>query len=175
MKSKLLAVVLGAFLIQPAFAETIGKDVDTLKSYSVEKKNEAVAYGKKMMSAADRDIKKLERKAAKASDETKAQFAQDAKDLRATRDAAKQKLDEMGKASGVNSTLQRFGAAFAIALATAVFAANGHIGTAASFQAGFRPALAVVASLSVLGAVVALAVGARAAAVPREQALAEAA
>ena len=82
---------------------------------------------------------------------------------------------EMGKASGVNSTLQRFGAAFAIALATAVFAANGHIGTAASFQAGFRPALAVVASLSVLGAVVALAVGARAAAVPREHALAEAA
>ena len=100
MKFKFLAVVLGAFLIQPAFAETIGKDVDTLESYSVEKKNEAVAYGKKMMSAADRDIKKLERKAAKASDETKAQFAQDAKDLKATRDAAKQKLDEMGKASG---------------------------------------------------------------------------
>ena len=100
MKFKFLAVVLGAFLIQPAFAETIGKDVDTLESYSVEKKNEAVAYGKKMMSAADRDIKKLERKAAKASDETKAQFAQDAKDLKATRDAAKEKLDEMGKASG---------------------------------------------------------------------------
>jgi len=84
------------------------------------------------------------------------------------------KPHEMGKASGVNSTLQRFGAAFAIALGAAVFAANGHIGTAASFQAGFRPALAVVASLSVLGAVVALAVGARAAA-PKAQQLMKAA
>jgi len=79
------------------------------------------------------------------------------------------KPHEMGKASGVNSTLQRFGAAFAIAVASSVFAANGHIGTAASFQAGFRPALAVVASLSVLGAVVALAVGARAKAAPAAQ------
>src|SRR5437899_7529864 len=33
---------------------------------------------------------------------------------------------DMGKASGVNSTLQRFGGAFAIALAAAVFTANGH-------------------------------------------------
>jgi len=68
---------------------------------------------------------------------------------------------EMGKASGVNSTLQRFGAAFAIAVGAAVFAANGHIGTAATFQAGFRPALAVVASLSIVGSVVAVAVGTR--------------
>jgi len=99
MKLKFLAAVLAAFLALPALADT-AKDVDTLKSYSVEKKNEAVAYGKKLINAADRDIKKLERSAAKASDDTKAQFAQDAKDLKATRDAAKQKLDEMGKASG---------------------------------------------------------------------------
>ena len=85
------------------------------------------------------------------------------------------KPHEMGKASGVNSTLQRFGAAFAIAIGAAVFAANGRIGTAASFQAGFRPALAVVASLSLLGAVVALAVGPRAAAEPRAQPFMEAA
>ena len=85
------------------------------------------------------------------------------------------KPHEMGKASGVNSTLQRFGAAFAIAVGAAVFAANGHIGTAASFQAGFRPALAVVASLSVLGAVVALAVGAPTAAATEAQPLMEAA
>jgi len=99
MKLKFLAAVLAAFLALPALADT-AKDVDTLKSYSVEKKNEAVAYGKKLINAADRDIKKLERSAAKASDDTKAQFAQDAKDLKATRDAAKQKLDDMGKASG---------------------------------------------------------------------------
>lgn len=84
---------------------------------------------------------------------------------------------DMGKASGVNSTVQRFGAAFAIAVGAAVFAANGHIGTAGSFQAGFRPALAVVASLSLIGAVVSLAVGARAPAAlaPDTQAAVEAA
>ena len=68
---------------------------------------------------------------------------------------------DMGKASGVNSTLQRFGAAFAIAIAAAVFAANGHLGTPISFTAGFRPALALVAGLSAVGAVTALAVGGR--------------
>jgi EmrB/QacA subfamily drug resistance transporter len=68
---------------------------------------------------------------------------------------------DMGKASGVNSTVQRFGGAFAIAIAAAVFTSNGHLGTAASFTAGFRPALAVVAGLSVLGAVTALAIAGR--------------
>src|SRR5947209_1084910 len=63
---------------------------------------------------------------------------------------------DMGKASGVNSTLQRFGSAFAIAIAAAVFAANGHIGSPASFTTGFRPALMVVAALSILGAISAL-------------------
>jgi EmrB/QacA subfamily drug resistance transporter len=66
---------------------------------------------------------------------------------------------DMGKASGVNSTLQRFGAVFAIAVAVAVFTANGHLGTAVSFTSGFRPALAVVAGLSVLGAITAMGVG----------------
>jgi MFS family permease len=68
---------------------------------------------------------------------------------------------DMGKASGANGTLQRFGGVFGIAVATAVFAANGHLGTAASFTAGFRPALAVAAGLSLLGAMTALAVGSR--------------
>jgi len=65
---------------------------------------------------------------------------------------------DMGKASGVNSTLQRFGAAFAIAIAAAVFTAYGHLGTPLSFTAGFRPALGVVAALSVLGGITAIAV-----------------
>ena len=65
---------------------------------------------------------------------------------------------DIGKASGVNSTMQRFGSAFAIALASAIFAANGHLGSAAAFTDGFRPALTVVAGLSLLGAVAALAI-----------------
>jgi hypothetical protein len=68
---------------------------------------------------------------------------------------------EMGKASGVNSTMQRFGAAFAIAIGAAVFASNGHIATPATFVSGFQPALIVVSSLSLLGALTALGVQSR--------------
>src|SRR5215472_14181972 len=49
---------------------------------------------------------------------------------------------DMGKASGVNNTLQRFGGAFGVAMVSAVFAANGHLGSPAAVTAGFRPALA---------------------------------
>jgi EmrB/QacA subfamily drug resistance transporter len=68
---------------------------------------------------------------------------------------------DMGKASGANSTLQRFGGAFGIAVTTAVFAANGHLGAPSSFVAGFRPALVVAGGLSLLGVVSALAVTGR--------------
>ena len=76
---------------------------------------------------------------------------------------------DMGKASGVNSTLQRFGAAFAISIAAAVFTANGHLGTPSTFTAGFRPALGVVAGLSLLGGLTAIALSGR----HREPAVAE--
>ena len=107
--SRFMAAVLATVLSQPlAFAQTTAKDVskqtgeavDTLKSYTVEKKKEALAYGKKMLGAADRDIKKLERSAAKASGDTKAQFKEELKGLKADRAALSKKLDEMGKASG---------------------------------------------------------------------------
>lgn len=78
---------------------------------------------------------------------------------------------EMGKASGVNSTMQRFGAAFAIAIAAAVFASYGHIGTPSSFVSGFQPALIVVGSLSLLGAITALGVQSRKPAMQAEAAI----
>jgi len=37
---------------------------------------------------------------------------------------------DIGKASGVNSTLQRFGSVFAVAVASAVFGAFGKLGAA---------------------------------------------
>ncbi|HZU15100.1 MAG TPA: DHA2 family efflux MFS transporter permease subunit [Candidatus Dormibacteraeota bacterium] len=67
-------------------------------------------------------------------------------------------LGDLGKASGTANTLQRFGGVFGIAAATAVFDANGHLGTAAAFNAGFRPALALAAGLAALGALAALGV-----------------
>ncbi len=68
---------------------------------------------------------------------------------------------DIGKASGVNNTLQRFGGAFAVAAVTAVFASHGHLGSPASVVSGYRPALTVSAGLSLAGAVAAVAVGRR--------------
>ena len=59
---------------------------------------------------------------------------------------------DMGRASGVNNTLQRFGGAFGVAVAAAVFSAHGQLGSPAGMTAGFRPALVVSALLSLLGA-----------------------
>src|SRR5258708_10343018 len=65
---------------------------------------------------------------------------------------------EIGKASGVNSSLQRFGSVFAVAVASAVFGAFGKLGAADTFLSGFRPALGVVGTLAFLASVAALAV-----------------
>jgi MFS family permease len=73
---------------------------------------------------------------------------------------------DVGRASGVNNTLQRFGAAFGIALVAAVFAANGHFGSVAAFTAGYRPAMVVSAAISLLGAAAAVAIGHKRASVP---------
>jgi len=65
---------------------------------------------------------------------------------------------DMGKASGVNSTLQRFGSAFGVAIVTAVFAASGSLSDAQAFTAGLQAALAAAALLSLVGAIAALGV-----------------
>jgi EmrB/QacA subfamily drug resistance transporter len=64
---------------------------------------------------------------------------------------------EMGKASGISNTMQRFGAVFAVAIASSVFAAYGHLGTPASITDGFKPALAACAVFSLLATIAALA------------------
>jgi len=69
---------------------------------------------------------------------------------------------DIGRASGVNNTLQRFGGAFGVAVAAAVFSAHGRLGSPAGMTAGFRPALAVSALLSLLGAGAAVLAGRRA-------------
>ncbi len=65
---------------------------------------------------------------------------------------------DIGKASGVNSTVQRFGSVFAVAIASAVFGAFGKLGAADTFLSGFRPALGVVGALAFFATVTALAV-----------------
>ena len=89
-------LILALALAQPAVAADTW---DNVKSYTVEKKDEAVAYGRKLVRQTDREIGQLERKASKASDETKAQFQSDMKELKAKRKEASKKLDAMGKAT----------------------------------------------------------------------------
>ena len=68
---------------------------------------------------------------------------------------------DVGKASGVQSTLQRFGAVFGVAIVVAVFSANGHLSSPAAVVAGFRPALGAAAGFSLAGALTALATARR--------------
>ena len=60
--------------------------------------------------------------------------------------------------SGVNGMLTRFGGAFGVAITTAVFAANGQLGTPAGTVAGVRAAMLAAAVLALLGALTGLAV-----------------
>jgi EmrB/QacA subfamily drug resistance transporter len=60
--------------------------------------------------------------------------------------------EEIGKASGINYMAQRFGTVFALAIATAVFSAHGHLGSPTAVTAGFRPALWACVGFAVLAA-----------------------
>jgi MFS family permease len=68
---------------------------------------------------------------------------------------------EMGKASGINYMAQRFGAVFAIAIASAVFSAHGNLSDPAAVTAGFRPAMWSCVLFATLAALTSAAMGAR--------------
>jgi predicted nucleic acid-binding Zn-ribbon protein len=115
MSMGILAVALSALLLQAAPgaaqtpAPTATKQVtdasETLKNYSVEKKNEAVAYSKKLVSDLDVKIKDLETQISKDTSAAGADAKRQGKelkeltDLKAARAQAAKKSDEMGKAS----------------------------------------------------------------------------
>jgi MFS family permease len=69
--------------------------------------------------------------------------------------------EEVGKASGINYMAQRFGAVFAVAIASAVFSATGHLGSPTSVTAGFRPAVWACVAFAVLAAVTAFGISPR--------------
>lgn len=75
---------------------------------------------------------------------------------------------DMGKASGVNYMAQRFGAVFSIAIASAVFAAYGHLGDPVAVTAGFRPALWSCVIFAVLAALTAIAITGRPSGAPTD-------
>ena len=91
----------------PALAQTTATDVskkaaetgEAIKNYTVEKKDEAVAHGKKVAADIDVKVKELESEATKQTGEAKAKSEQLMKDVKAKRAQASKKLDELGKAS----------------------------------------------------------------------------
>jgi EmrB/QacA subfamily drug resistance transporter len=68
---------------------------------------------------------------------------------------------DMGKASGINYMAQRFGAVFAIAIGSTVFATYGGLGSPAAVTAGFKPALWACAGFAGLAALAATAMSSR--------------
>ena len=73
--------------------------------------------------------------------------------------------EAIGKAAGVNSMMRELGGVFGIAAAVAVFAATGGYASAQAFTDGFGPAIGVSAGLALAGALAALALPSRRAAV----------
>jgi MFS family permease len=61
---------------------------------------------------------------------------------------------EIGKASGTFNMLRFLGGAFGIAIAVAAFSGAGQFSSPQAFSAGFGPAIAMAALLSLLGALV---------------------
>jgi hypothetical protein len=105
----ILAIALGAFLTYaaPAVGQTSGKDAtqktseaaDAIKGYTVEKKNEAVVYAKKLVSDLDAKIKDLEAQVSRDTSAVKTDAQRQLKDLKATRDKTAKKADELGRAT----------------------------------------------------------------------------
>jgi len=68
---------------------------------------------------------------------------------------------DLGKAAGANSMMRELGGVFGVAVGVAVFAGAGSYASPEAFLDGFAPAIAVVAALSLAGALVALALPGR--------------
>lgn len=94
--------------------QTSGDTTDKMKSYSVEKKNEAVAHGKKMMSDMDVKIKELEAQMSRDMSAAKADAQRGMKEMKEKRAETAKKLDELGKASAQSwdATKQGFSDAY---------------------------------------------------------------
>ena len=69
----------------------------------------------------------------------------------------------IGAASGTFNTVRQLGGAFGIAITTAVFTADGGLGSATAFSDGFTAAIATAAALAFAGAVIGLLLPQRAA------------
>ena len=102
---KILVIALSLFLLQATTVVAQTSTTDAIKNYSVEKKNEAAAHSKKLVSDFDVKIKELETQVSKDAGAAGADAKRQGKelkeltDLKAARTQAAKTADDMGKAS----------------------------------------------------------------------------
>ena len=112
LRSTILILVISTMISMfanpaPVIGKTTSTDVsekahdtwETFKAYVVDQKHKAVEHGKELLKKADTKIEEMESTAAKASDDTKAQYQKEIKDLKKKRVNAAKKLDELEKSS----------------------------------------------------------------------------
>jgi hypothetical protein len=97
----ILAVAGGVVLIQPVptvgqtttqgVTKKAGETWEAMKDYTVERKNDAIAYGKKLLTDFDGKYKELEKKASSATGDAKAKSEQHLKALKSKRTQAASK------------------------------------------------------------------------------------
>jgi signal transduction protein with GAF and PtsI domain len=110
----LCVIVAASPAVAQTSTQTSSDTTDKMKSYSIEKKNEAVAYGKKMMSDMDVKIKELEAQMSRDASAAKADTQRGLNEMKEKRAQTAKKLDELGKASAQSwdATKQGFSDAY---------------------------------------------------------------
>ena len=102
---KILVIALSLFLLPATTVVAQTSTMGEVKSYTVEKKNEAVAYSKKLVNDLDVKIKDLETQISKDTSAAGADAKRQGKDLKeladlkAARAKASKSADELSKAS----------------------------------------------------------------------------
>jgi len=112
VRSTILILVIGAMFSMfayptPVIGKTTSTDVsekahdtwETFKAYVIDQKHKAVEHGRELLKKSDTKIEEMESKAAKASDDTKAQYQESIKNLKKMRANASKKLYELDKSS----------------------------------------------------------------------------
>jgi hypothetical protein len=98
----IFAIALSAFLTHGAPAVGQTSTTDAIKGYTVDKKNEAAAHAKKLVSDLDAKIKALDAQVSSDTSAAKADGQRQLKELKATRDKTAKKADELGQASAAS-------------------------------------------------------------------------
>ena len=95
-----LAIGLCALLLAlPAVAQTSGGAGDKSAGYTYEKKNEAMAHGRKLLNDFDVKMKELEGQISRDASGAKADSQRQMKELKGKRAETAKHFDEMGRAS----------------------------------------------------------------------------